>query len=863
MSIDWIPSSSVRPIHSKERGNHGLFPSTKVIGNIIEYESCLERDFFLICDHAPDVISFQHQPVTIPYIDEQEKDRHYTPDIYVEFKGGKKILFEIKYESEILENHEKYDERWNAASDWAKKRDITFIVITDQRIRTVRWYNVWFTLGSSKCAPNSSFISQLNNLIPSDGERYDQIGYTLAESTGLELTKAVQIICYAIYHGLVFIDSFSTRQISNDTMIRKITKSTKPFRPLWDELMINSTEKDIDHEIRTEFLVSPSNKLLRNPLEFTIPQKYEKQVKERLNYVMLWLKYPPDRRTTDWRQEFCIKYNVSQRAMYYWVNSYQKEGVEGLIPKSNQSGRRIQYNQISLELMEKARQYYLKPLITIRKAFHYLEQCCHDQQVPTPTESSFKRYLYTNSSAVDFAKKHGRSYLKANFTPSFASFQGAIMPLQVLQMDNTSFDVFPGDSEYRECLSTPYLTTAIDCYSRMITGCNLSFFPSSSQSVLDVLVQSILPKETYVKTYNTQQNWPIQGFPVLLLVDNGMDFRAQTVRDFCIKYDIILEYAPIRTPRYKAFIEQWFNILHNALVKEDISGVRPLLKIRLENPDLKPEIDAVLTLQEIETWLHQWIVDEYHFTNPYEDHAPAPFLRWQDYQNGRTNVLLPLPREPPTNPQEINLLYLATLERDHKVLSSEGVVWHHLKFNNKDLVRIYNSKGKMKVDMLINPKDVRCVWVIDPDTSKPIRVDLSHGWAQTIAKIHGDKPIHASAWNKEIKSLNQQLKHRITSYSYVKEKSRVNREELLKVAKENTKNQRKEKEKQLEITRKKAQLPFPQEKSNAMELCFDSNPVQDFHQFKTPCPVNIVIPPRNKNPFYGKSISSNSKKQEN
>ena len=178
----------------------------------------------------------------------------------------------------------------------------------------------------------------------------------------------------------------------------------------------------------------------------------------------------------------------------------------------------------------------------------------------------------------------------------------------------------------------------------MITGYNISFFPSSSQTILEVLVQSILPKGEFKNTYSTEFEWKIEGFPVLILVDNGMDYKSNALREFCKKYDIILEYVPIRTPRYKAIIEQWFNILHKGLVGEDVPATRPLLKTRLENPDLKPETDAVLTLQELDSWLHKWIIDEYHYSNQYDDHVPAPSLRLKAVQDGKTDLILPSPR---------------------------------------------------------------------------------------------------------------------------------------------------------------------------------------------------------------------------
>ena len=839
MSIDWIPKSAARVIQAKERGNRGFFPSSKVPNGIVEYESCLERDFFLICHHAPDVIKFQHQPVSILYEDKNQKSRTYTPDAFVEFEGGRKGIFEIKYEEEVLKNGEKYKERWMAAEEWAKKRNMVFSVITELKIRTPRWFNIWFTLGSSKCKLLDTYTRELIQIIPEKGECYNDLCFLLSESLGIEVNKAAQILCYCIYHGLVFIDIFSTKQLSSDSIIRKKRNRKSPsFKSLWELFGVKITPnlQNIDESIENE-------NLLTN-ITFKIPRKYEKIVTKRIKIVESWLNQPKQKRTYKWRHNYCIKWGVSEKTIYNWVNAYRADGYVGLIPKHGNSGRTSILNEKGVEMMEKGRQLFLKPLTSQRKAYNDLKDLCNTQKIATPTFSSFMNYVYKNTDASEFAGKRGRKYYKATFTPSLASYQGAFAPMQVVQMDNTMLDLFPVDTEERLGLSTPYMTAAMDCYTRMITGFNVSYFASSSRTILDVLTQTILPKDDYTNAYGTQQDWHIKGFPVLLLVDNGMDYRSQALKEFCMRYDIIIEFAPIRTPRYKAFIEQWFNILHNALVNEDVSGFRPLLKQRLENPELKPEADAVLTLQEIEQWLHKWVLDEYHFTNPYENHAPAPHLRWQDYRTGQTKILLPLPREPPVDQQEVDFLYISTLERFERRLNYEGVVWHHLKYNNKGLSRIYNKIGKQTVEVLLNPRDIRCVWVINPTDSNPIRVDLGSGWAQAIAKVYGDKPIHASAWKRDLKLITFRLKSRISPFLYQKEISRVKREKLLKNAKKTTKTTRKEKEK----------IKETEHNSISSKIQLASNNLlikEDIKILKIPRPNSIVIPPRSTNPFTG------------
>ena len=474
-----------------------------------------------------------------------------------------------------------------------------------------------------------------------------------------------------------------------------------------------------------------------------------------------------------------------------------------MVPKHEKKGRQKQFDSLTLEKIELARKHYLQPNEKLKTAYEKLDKLCAVEGLQTPTFAAFKWYIYQNTTGAEFAEKRGRKYYKSHFKSSLASFQGAIMPMQVLEIDNSELDVLQVDSEERELLKAPDLTSAIDNYSRMIAGTEISFFSCSSRSVLEVLVQSILPKDNYCQTYNTDQEWPIQGFPVVILVDNGMDFRSKAVQEFCRKYDIIIEYVPLRNPQYKAFIEQWFNVLHKALESEEVPGTRPILRKRLENPDLKPEADAVFTLQESETWLYKWIINEYHFDNSYDDHVLAPYLKLVDAQEGRTPLILPLPREPPTNKREIELLHLATLTTESRQLGAAGVVWEHLKYNNEELALLFKRVGeKQEVKILLDTRDIRNIWVVDPITEKPIKVGLASGWAQKIANIYGDTPINASAWKKQVAQIKEITKERITPFLYGKMESKLQRKELIKSSKKTTKFIRKEREQQKEAIRK-------------------------------------------------------------
>ena len=144
-----------------------------------------------------------------------------------------------------------------------------------------------------------------------------------------------------------------------------------------------------------------------------------------------WSKQPKSKRTSEWRVNFCKQWKVSEKTVYNWIEAYRKDGIEGLIPKHQKAGRQIKYDTQTAEIMEQSRQYFLSPLTTQKQAYEKLEEICQEQGIDVPKFSMLMSYIYGNSTAADFAKKRGRKYVKANFTPSLASFQGAFAPMQV------------------------------------------------------------------------------------------------------------------------------------------------------------------------------------------------------------------------------------------------------------------------------------------------------------------------------------------------------------------------------------------------------------------------------------------------
>lgn len=687
---------------------------------------------------------------------------------------------------------------------------MSFALLSEKQIRTPRWANIWFTLSSSKCEIRNNQIPTLTRCLTQFGRRgrkYNELCYDLAELLNVKIGKAAQIICYAIYHGEVFVDTFSTAVISENTIIRKKVYINVPtFQPLYEEL--NLLEGYIpDPPQKEPELKNEDDEQDTVPIRM-VPQKYQETVKKRLEIVKEWRTKPQSQRTAPWRTKFCEKWNVSKTTVYNWVKTYEQEGVKGLIPNYSKGGRKSQFDQKTLELLEKARQKYLNPDTTSRTAHDYLGKLCEQNGIEPPSYRTFRYYISRNKSEAEYARRRrGRTHYMTHYSLSLGSFQGATMPMQVLQLDNTSFDVHLVDTKTRSYIGTPHLCSMIDLYTRMITGIFLSIEPINSQSVLETLVQSILPKHEYVQKYDLELDWPIQGIPMLILVDHGKDFQSKAVREFCKQYRIIFESVPQGTPRYKAHIESWFRTLHFKLKNEEVAGRRPLQRDRLENPDLKPEKDATYTLPEMEEWLYLGFT-EWHYSPSSDELKQAPFIRWEDAKNGQTKVILPAPRDPPIDDWEISFLRLFTFEREKRVLSGKGVQWDNIEYNNNELGQIYQITGRTKVEVLRNRRDIRTVVVISPIDEKPLIVEATRGWRATFADRYGNWPVSSSLWQSDLKRIRKQNITRITPYSARKAMQKIKREELLERGKKETKRVKKEREIAIQTERRYRDDPF-------------------------------------------------------
>lgn len=126
----------VREVNYKYSSLSGQI-SSKKLNKAIQFESSLERDFIYLLEFDRRVKNYIEQPLTIPYKDQDQKNRKYTPDFMISYhdKFRKNEVVEIKYEEHLVKHKKLLDVKFSAARLFCIEHNLLFRVCSDRYIR--------------------------------------------------------------------------------------------------------------------------------------------------------------------------------------------------------------------------------------------------------------------------------------------------------------------------------------------------------------------------------------------------------------------------------------------------------------------------------------------------------------------------------------------------------------------------------------------------------------------------------------------------------------------------------------------------------------------------------------------------------
>ena len=303
------------------------------------------------------------------------------------------------------------------------------------------------------------------------------------------------------------------------------------------------------------------------------------------------------------------KLKLSTRYVYRLVRNYrQSHGLmTSIIPQKPSGGKgRSRLSKQQEELINQViDEFYLtSQKLSPAKIVEEIKKQCFEKQIEFSSEITIRRRL----GSLSLAQLQKRGQDSTSTEPIIGKFPKVDYPLDVVQIDHTLVDVIIVDPIERLPIGRPYVTFAIDIYSRCIAGFTLSLEAPSAVSVGLCLTHIAMDKAHWLKMLEIDALWPIHGKPNIIHVDNGSDFHSNPLTRGCLQHGIKIEYRPIGKPHYGGIIERvigtMMKLIHT-LPGTTFSNIK-------EKGNYPSENKACLTLGELERWLIIAITKYYH-----------------------------------------------------------------------------------------------------------------------------------------------------------------------------------------------------------------------------------------------------------
>jgi putative transposase len=315
--------------------------------------------------------------------------------------------------------------------------------------------------------------------------------------------------------------------------------------------------------------------------------------------------------------------------LYRWLEQYRRSRrLSSLVPaqRGSRQGQSRLDPEVEAVLSTTIEEVYLsaqKPSVAYTAT--EIIRRCRNAGLPYPHASTVRRRVRALAAHETLRRREGGKAVRDTYAPIHGVFPDAAWPLAVIQIDHTRVDLMLVDDLHRRPVGRPWITVAIDVFSRMVTGFYVSFDPPGAMAVGLCLAHAILPKETWLAQHDIATPWPVWGVMEAVHADNAKEFRGAMLRKACQEYGISLHWRPVGRPHFGGHIERLLGTLNHA--------IHTLPGSTFANPQARGRYDAaqhaVMTLAEFERWLAITIVEVYHHRLHHEL-GTTPLQRYED-----------------------------------------------------------------------------------------------------------------------------------------------------------------------------------------------------------------------------------------
>lgn len=413
--------------------------------------------------------------------------------------------------------------------------------------------------------------------------------------------------------------------------------------------------------------------------------------------------------------KICAQHNVSHTTLYTWKKKYEQTSeISSLISHKSQRGKKGARIDPKVEAIidESIETLYLnKQRYSFPRIYNKVARECVKAVLEPPHANTVRNRI----KAIHPKEALKRRYSAKLANEKFSNFEGEYpygnYPLEVVQIDHTPLDIIVVDKIYRKPLGRPYLTLAIDVYSRMIAGFYLSLQSPGYYNVSQCILSVFSQKNTYLKQYEVSGNWDIFGIPRIIHVDNGQDLVSSETQRVCEEFGCTLLKRPVGRPQFASHVERLFGTINGEI--HNLPGTtRSSIQEKATYDSAK---HACYTLDDLTQWFINY-VNIYH--NKY--HSGIEMSPSDKYKKGilgdetspGTGVL-------PSIIEDLDTLKIALLPTCYRSVQKDGITIDGITYYS-DVLRAWigitdknNKKIKHKIKQ--NPLSLRKIYFFDPE----------------------------------------------------------------------------------------------------------------------------------------------------
>lgn len=281
--------------------------------------------------------------------------------------------------------------------------------------------------------------------------------------------------------------------------------------------------------------------------------------------------------------------------------------------------------------------------------------------------------------------------------------------LEVVEIDHTRADVWVMDDDTQYLLGRPWLTIAIDRYTRMIVGVYIGFESPSAHSVMQCIRNMILPKLDMLEKIQVQGPWNPYGVPVTVMVDNGQDFISDAVRNALAALGITIAQQPANRPEYKGIVERVMRTIKQSGLTWMPGKVRILPQ---KSRGYDPRKFACIGLNDFRKCFFQWLIFDYT-NSTHSGIMDIPGKRWAQQ----------VEQHPVFIPNHVNDLEAVLGLRVVGIIGRRGLRFRNLFYQSPELTRIRRDpRLSNKVQFTVDPGNLGLIRVTHPGSQSIFKV---------------------------------------------------------------------------------------------------------------------------------------------